>query len=89
MNKLELQTAILNRAKAMGITWGDRMTQAMDIMNADDQFDLDMEDWLNADDGNFAHDFIGIQNHMNRETMRCENFFVPRFAYRERRHAHD
>ena len=89
MNKLELQTAILNRAKAMGITWGDRITQAMDIMNADDQFDLDMEDWLNADDENFAHDFIGIQNHMNRETMRCENFFVPRFAYRERRHAHD
>ena len=89
MNKLELQTAILNRAKAMGITWGDRITQAMDIMNADDQFDLDLEDWLNADDENFAHDFIGIQNHMNRETMRCENFFVPRFAYRERRHAHD
>lgn len=89
MNKLELQTAILDRAKAMGITWGGRMTQAMDIMNADDQFDLDLEDWLNADDENFAHDFIGIQNHMNRETMRCENFFVPRFAYRERRHAHD
>lgn len=89
MNKLELQTAILDRAKAMGITWGDRITQALDIMNADDQFDLDLEDWLNADDENFAHDFIGIQNHMNRETMRCENFFVPRFAYRERRHAHD
>ena len=89
MNKLELQTAILDRAKAMGITWGDRITQALDIMNAADQFDLDLEDWLNADDENFAHDFIGIQNHMNRETMRCENFFVPRFAYRERRHAHD
>ena len=62
------------------------MTQAMDIMNADDQFNLDFEDWLTADDENFAHDFIGIQTHMNRETMRCENFFVPRFAYKERRH---
>lgn len=86
MDNLDIRIAILDRAKKMGITQGDRTTQAIDLMNAEEQFHLDWEDWLNAEDFDFAHDFIGIQNHMNRETMRCEDFFVPRFAYRERRH---
>ena len=87
--RFEKIITIIKKAEAMGIGQGDRITRILDIENADKQFNLDLDDWLNADDENFAHDFIGIQNHMNRETMRCEDFFVPRFAYAERRHAHD
>lgn len=78
---------IIEKAEAMGIGQGDRITRILDIENADKQFNLDLDDWLNADNLDFAHDFIGIQNHMNRETGLCEDFFVPRFAYAERRHA--
>lgn len=37
-----------------------------------------------ADDFNFAHDAFGIARHLNRETGQLEDFFVPRFAAKER-----
>lgn len=83
----EVILKVIERADAMGIGFGDRVTRLLDIENANKQFNMDFADWLAADDFNFAHDFMGIQAHMNRETGKCEDFFVPRFAYADKRHA--
>lgn len=42
--------------------------------------DLDWKAWLEADEFNFLHDLIGIYNHLNRETGKLDNCFLPRFA---------
>lgn len=75
-----LYISIVTRAERMNIAIGSRITQLMDIENADKQFQLRLKDFLAADDFNFAHDFCGIQHSMNRVSCRIENFFVPRFA---------
>lgn len=68
------------RAEDMGIYTGERFPLLMDIEHADNTFDLRMEDWLNADDFNFAHDLIGIVQNINRSNPTDFNYFVPRFA---------
>ena len=45
----------------MGIAIGDHITQMMDVDHAHKQFTMRLEEWLKADDFNFAHDFCGIQ----------------------------
>ena len=52
----------------------------MDISAAHKSQPLDIDRWLAADDSNFMHDLIGIHNHINRETGKLENAFMPRFA---------
>ena len=79
-DRLNTIARIIDRADALGIARGDRITKVLDIENADKQFALRFEDWLSADDMNFAHDFTGIQANMNRMTGAVENLFVPRFA---------
>ena len=71
---------IVERAECMGIARGGRFTEIMDIENANKQFNLRLEDMLAGSDFDFAHDFTGIQDTMNRETGRIECLFVPRFA---------
>ena len=39
---------------------------------------LDLEKLLAADDFNFAHDVFGIRNHIDRNTGKLMNCFVPR-----------
>lgn len=41
---------------------------------------LDLNKLLAFDDFNFAHDIGGISRHMNRETGKLEDCFVPRCA---------
>ena len=48
---------------------------------------LRLNDLLDADAFNFAHDFLGIERHLNRETGQLENHFRPRFARRAARSA--
>lgn len=78
--EFELIIKIVERAEQMGLLDFDRMTLIMDIEHADKQFNLRLEELLNADDFNFAHDIVGIQNHMNRQTGKIEGLFLPRFA---------
>lgn len=80
---LDLQYKIVKRAQTLGIARGEQITQMIDMDIASAQFNLRLGDMLYADDLNFAHDFIGIQKHMNRETCRVEDCFVPRFAGKE------
>jgi hypothetical protein len=56
----------------------------MDIECAANQFDIDLQAWLEADDANFMHDIIGIFNNINRETKTIENGFAPRFEKTEK-----
>ena len=39
---------------------------------------LDLDRLAAADDFNFAHDVFGIRRHLNRETGKLENCFLPR-----------
>ena len=43
---------------------------------------LELENLLNTDDFNFAHDVFGIRRHLNRQTGQLENHFLPRYAQR-------
>jgi len=45
---------------------------------------LRLRELLLADDFNFVHDLFGIRRHLNRETGKLGDHFVPRFAMPER-----
>lgn len=57
-----------------------RGTLFIDIECAHKEFNLDLDKLLKFDDFNFAHDVIEIQRHINRETKKFKNCFVPRSA---------
>lgn len=44
---------------------------------------LRLADLLAADDGNFAHDVSGIMRHLDRDTGKLGECFVPRYAVQE------
>lgn len=77
--------SICARAKAMGIMWGDAVGALMDIESADKKFNLRLDEFLEADNFNFAHDFIGIQNNIVREHFPATDFgyFIPMFAEKD------
>lgn len=52
----------------------------LDLSAAHQTIGLCLDELLAADDGNFGHDVFGIQRHMNRDTGKLENGFMPRFA---------
>lgn len=58
------------------------LTMDLTAVHAND-VKIDFKRLLEADDFNFAHDIVGIQKHLNRETGKLENCFLPRFALRE------
>ncbi len=78
---------IMVRATAMGyMKEADGCSTMMDIESADRKFNLRLDDWLEADDFNFAHDFLGIRKNINRAGgFPATDFglFVPRFAGRK------
>lgn len=80
--KFMMYVKLAQRAEGMGIYNGERSTLLMDIESADNAFNLRLEDFLNADDFNFAHDITGIVNNINRNKFPATDFglFVPRFA---------
>lgn len=44
---------------------------------------LDLDDLLHAPHFDFVHDVFGIYRHLNRETGKLEDCFVPRCAMRQ------
>lgn len=76
--------AICERAEQEGLYNGERLTLLMDIESADGVFNLRLDDWLQADKFNFAHDVYGIMNNIDRSVFPATNFglFVPRFSGR-------
>ena len=71
---------ICERAENLGIEQNDRLTLIMDIENTHDSVGLNLQGLLEADDMNFKHDIVGIQQHINRDTKELEDFFLPRYA---------
>ena len=82
MTKDEMLTIakIAKRAEDKGLLMFDRMSLIMDIENAHRQFNLKLNEWLKANDLDFSHDIVGIQQNINRETKQVENCFLPRYA---------
>lgn len=78
-----LTTKIVNRAEKLGLMQTDRITALLDLEKATGHFNLRLADMLNADVFNFAHDFVQIQNDINRATGKFSNRFVPRFSGRK------
>ena len=72
---------ICERAETMGLSDPQKRSNLfMDLDKTNESVGLNLEGLLAADDMNFAHDVVGIQNHMNRSTGKLEDFFVPRYA---------
>ena len=78
--ELDLIVEIAKRAEKKHLIAYDRISLIMDLEVAHKQFNLKLENLLNADNFNFAHDIIGIQNNINRQTKQIENCFLPRFS---------
>lgn len=74
---------IIVRATLMGLMEINEDTERMmDIESADLKFHLRLDDWLKADDFNFAHDFFGIRDNIVRNEFPSKDFgfFIPRYA---------
>lgn len=71
---------IVERANKKGYLMFDGLSLSMDLEFTHNLFNLRLQELLQADDFNFAHDIIGIQNNLNRQTRQMENCFVPRYA---------
>lgn len=77
----EVCDKITERAMKMGFYKDNRVTAYMDITNAAKYWNMRLEEWLNADDFNFAHDIVGIYDNIVRQTpVEFTNYFVPRFV---------
>ena len=68
------------KAAKKGLLQFELMSLIIDLTIAHKQFNLDLDRLLNAPDFDFAHDIVGIQNNINRETKVVENHFLPRYA---------
>jgi hypothetical protein len=71
---------VVDRAEKLGLLSFGRISSIMDMEHATKEFNLDLQAMLNADDFNFTHDFVGIANHIDRNTGKFDLTFVPRFA---------
>jgi len=80
-------TMIIARAKreleGKGIAI-DKQSAHIDMIACHKDVPLDLKKMLRADNFNFAHDFLGIRNHMNRETGKLSKHFLPRCALSEK-----
>ena len=72
--------AIANRAVKEGLNFHDRLSLIMDLELAHEKFNLRLDELLNADKFNFAHDIRGIQQHIDRRNKEFVDCFVPRYA---------
>ena len=79
-NEHEQIWKIVDRAEQNDLFCDSRLNHVLDVTNAAKQFDMRLQEWLEADDENFCHDWFGIYAHINRETCRVEDLFMPRFA---------
>lgn len=80
-DEFELIVEIAKRSEEMDIGYGPRITRLMDIDFANEHIGLRLEDMLSSKDPDFAHDFLGIQNHIDRPNQRwIDDLWVPRFA---------
>ena len=63
-----------------GEDWDRFNTLAKICTRAEKHWHLRLQVWLAAPDFDFIHDFVGIQNHIDRINKTFDNRFLPRFA---------
>ena len=71
---------IAKRAEEMDLLLFDRLSLIMDVENVHAEIGLKLAELLNADDLNFAHDIVGIQQNFDRQSKKLQNLFLPRYA---------
>ena len=71
---------IAKRAEIMDLMMFDRMSLIMDLEAVHAEVGLKLIELLKADDLNFAHDIVGIQQNIDRRTRKLKNLFLPRYA---------
>lgn len=77
---LKSVTKAVNLAKENGNDW-DLQDTVMDVTACHlNGCPLDLEKLSEFDDFNLSHDVFGIANHMDRETGKLTNHFLPRCA---------
>lgn len=83
MDQLEIILNIAERAAALANKNG---TKRLDVMMAltfvHQHTPLQLQELLETDDGNFAHDVFGILQHIDPKTTELGGCFVPRFRRR-------
>lgn len=74
----------LHQLESRGVTYrtpfGSRVDRMMDLEAVDQELDMDWQALLDAKDGDFLHDVVGIHNHMDRSTALLADCFLPRYA---------
>jgi hypothetical protein len=80
VDNFKMFSKIAERADRMGLLFFDRQSLIMDLEYVHTEFNLRLEELLNADDGNFSHDINGIQHNFNRQTKKMDNLFTPRYS---------
>lgn len=61
----------------------ERLDTLLDVMTVHQKAQpLRLADLLAADDVNFIHDITGINRHLDRETYKLNDGFLPRFSQR-------
>ena len=69
---------IMKRVYEEGLSYGDGITMMMDLEFATKDTNMDLDKLLGFDSFNFAHDIIGIRNHIDRTSKKIVNCFSPR-----------
>ena len=81
-NDIDLMSAIADRGLKLSFNNGlnrvKKLELMMDLEYASDESPIDFEKLLAFDDGDFAHDIIGIYENFNRVTLTMDNCFSPR-----------
>lgn len=76
--ELEIIKKITERAEKSNLLMFDKLSLMMDLDCINQLIGLDFQKLLNANNFNFRHDIVGIQNNINRQKIKLENLFVPR-----------
>ena len=72
--------AIVSRAEEKQLLHFGRLSLMMDLEVANRTFHLRLQELLEADDFNFAHDIVGIQNNIDRQSKTFRDLFIPRYS---------
>lgn len=74
----KLITKILTRASKEGLFKMSRSDHRLDLLVATVNVGLDLQRLLGADDLTFAHDFLGIYRHLDRDKLEFMDCWLPR-----------
>lgn len=83
-DEMEIESKIARRAVTMARQMKIKYTLMDCTMDLDachnNGCPLKLQELLDADDTNFAHDVFGIRNNISRYSGKLENCFLPRYA---------